>query len=165
MSCGEWHALIHLAELGVIDLLADFSRVIVPEAVWSEVSRHRLDALAPAYLEKVSPPPANPGLRAIGTLYSLHRGEWQALAICNQYAGSRLLTDDAAARLAAKALSVPASGTIGVLLRAMRTGRHDKSQTLALLDAIPRSSSLHIRPSLLTEIIAEVQAFERSADD
>lgn len=129
--------LIHLAELGVINLLADFSRVIVPEAVWDEVSSHRQDALSPPFLEKFSPPPPSPELRAIGTLYTLHRGEWQALAICSHITDSRLLTDDAAARLAAKALNISASGTMGVLLRAMRCGRHDKMQTIALLEAIP----------------------------
>jgi len=33
--------VIHLDELGCIDLLADFGRVIIPHAVWLEVQRHR----------------------------------------------------------------------------------------------------------------------------
>lgn len=152
--------LIHLAELCAIDLLADFSRVIVPEAVWEEVARHRPDALLPKFLEKLPPASTSPELCAIGTLYTLHRGEWQALAICDHLAGSRLLTDDTAARLAAKAMNISASGTIGVLLRAMRRGRHDKMQTIALLEAIHMRSSLHIRASLLAEIIAEVRALK-----
>ncbi len=152
--------LIHLAELSAIDLLADFSRVIVPEAVWEEVARHRPDALLPTFLERLAPASIGPELRAIGTLYTLHRGEWQALAICDHLSGSRLLTDDTAARLAAKALNISASGTIGILLRAMRCGRHNKMQTIAMLEAIPMRSSLHIRASLLVEIIAEVRSLK-----
>ena len=37
--------LIHLDELGCLDLLADFSGVLVPEAVWQEVKRHRASAV------------------------------------------------------------------------------------------------------------------------
>jgi len=37
--------LIHLDELGCLDLLADFGAVVVPDAVWREVERHRPRAL------------------------------------------------------------------------------------------------------------------------
>jgi predicted nucleic acid-binding protein len=33
--------LIHLDELDVLDLLNDFAEVLVPQAVWREVERHR----------------------------------------------------------------------------------------------------------------------------
>lgn len=33
--------LIHLDQLGCLDLLSDFSVVLVPDAVWSEVLKHR----------------------------------------------------------------------------------------------------------------------------
>src|SRR4051794_38730523 len=37
--------LIHLDELGCLDLLSDFREVLVPDAVWAEVARHRPSAL------------------------------------------------------------------------------------------------------------------------
>lgn len=37
--------LIHLDELNCPDLLADFSRVVVPDVVWREVELHRPTAL------------------------------------------------------------------------------------------------------------------------
>lgn len=37
--------LIHLDELGCLDLLRDFAAVQVPDAVWQEVQRHRPSAL------------------------------------------------------------------------------------------------------------------------
>jgi len=150
--------LIHLDELGALDLLADFRRILVPDAVWLEVERHRPTALATALvrLERTSPEPVGVELQAVGKLYTLHAGEWQALALCSQHAGSRLLTDDTAARLAAKVLGIDAAGTLGVLLRALRTGRRDRSQVIALLEALPTRTSLHLRPTLLSQIIAEV---------
>ena len=38
--------LIHLAEIGCLDLLRDFQAVLIPEQVREEVARHRPDALA-----------------------------------------------------------------------------------------------------------------------
>jgi len=109
--------LIHLDELGSLDLLADYASILVPEAVWHEVTRHRPDAIA-----------------------------------------NRLLALEKVARLAAKALNIEANGTIGIVLRALRRGQRDKHQVLALLESIPTHTSLHLRPSLLAEVIAEVQA-------
>ena len=40
--------LIHLDELGCLDLLTDFQTVLVPEQVWREVENHRPDALGNA---------------------------------------------------------------------------------------------------------------------
>lgn len=37
--------LIHLDELGCVELLADFPQVLVPLAVWDEVAKHRPNAL------------------------------------------------------------------------------------------------------------------------
>jgi predicted nucleic acid-binding protein len=151
--------LIHIDELGALDLLAGFSLILVPEAVWIEVTSHRPNVLNDPrlVLERVTPPEAKPDLQTIGKLYTLHQGEFEALAICSHSPGSRLLTDDTAARLAASALGIEASGTIGIVLRALRQRQRDKNQVVALLEAIPGSTSLHIRPSLLAEIIEEVK--------
>lgn len=150
--------LIHLTELGALRFLADFGRVLVPDAVWSEVSQHRPDALLQLgdVLKKIAPPPPSPEMQSVGKLYTLHRGEWEALLVCSQMKGSRLLTDDTAARLAAQAIQVASTGTIGILLRALRRDLCRKAELIALLESIPISTSLHLRPSLLQQIIAEV---------
>lgn len=48
------------------------------------------------------------------------------------------------------------TNTLGVLLRAIRQQLLSKSQVLNLLQAIPTQTTLHIRPSLLQEVITEV---------
>ena len=49
--------LIHLDELGALDLLADFAEVLVPDAVWREVAQHRPGALTHSgvTLRRISP--------------------------------------------------------------------------------------------------------------
>lgn len=92
--------LIHLDELQALRLLADFPRVMVPHAVWLEVEHHRPEALratSPS-LTHVAAIAVPPELEVVGRLYTLHAGEWEALALCSQYPGCRLLTDDTAAR-------------------------------------------------------------------
>lgn len=67
------------------------------------------------------------------------------------------LTDDAAARLAAKHLGYRVHGSIGILLRAIRRGQLTAAQAISCLHAIPQHSSLHISPVLLQEIISRVK--------
>lgn len=80
--------LIHLDELDCLDLLGDFPEVLVPEAVWREVLRHRPLALEKktAVLVRVAPSPGQPAplLRGLFETMSLHRGEQEALALATK---------------------------------------------------------------------------------
>lgn len=150
--------LIHLDELGCIGLLTDFHAVYVTSTVWREVEFHRPHALASlgGHVLRCSPV-ANERVDALKVLYTLHAGEYEALCQCLVISGALLLTDDTAARLAAKSLDVAAHGTIGLLLRAIRRRQLSKAQVVALLKQIPERSSLHIRPVLLAEIIQQIE--------
>jgi len=152
--------IIHLDELGCLDILSDFEQVSVPEAVWLEVRHHRPQALeaGAALFIRANPATVSPLVTALTPLYTLHRGEQEALHCCLAARDPLLLTDDTAARLAAKALGIAAHGTLGLLVRAIRQQRRSRQDVLALLGAIPTQTTLHIRPSLLAEVIAEVQA-------
>ncbi|SDX47776.1 Predicted nucleic acid-binding protein, contains PIN domain [Allochromatium warmingii] len=150
--------LIHLDELDSIWLLADFNVVYVPEPVWLEVAYHRPGALTnpevsllkskPRFIEQVS---------ALREMYALHVGEYAALCQCFGLTHSILLTDDTAARLAAKTLEISAHGTIGLLIRAIRRHQLSGYQVIDLLKQIPERSSLHIRPALLRDIIQQTE--------
>ena len=67
-----------------------------------------------------------------------------------------LLTDDAAARLAGESVGLHVHGTIGVLIRSIRSGRRSKAEVLSLLRGLPRTSSLHISRGLLDTVILQV---------
>jgi predicted nucleic acid-binding protein len=152
--------LIHLDELASLDVLRDFAEVFVPNAVWLEVQHHRPQALQQAGVKLVHLPPPAPSakINALTAIYTLHHGEREALALCLDQAINVLLTDDTAARLAAKSLNITTHGTLGLLIRAVRQELCTSSEVLELLAAIPQQTSLHIRPSLLNEVIARVKA-------
>ena len=150
--------LIHLDELSSLDLLADFGNIIVPNAVWCEVENHRAQALKHPGLNLIRKNVINfsSQVNALMPLYTLHLGEQEALHLCMEYNHSMLLTDDTAARLASKNIGVTAHGTLGVLVRAIRRKSRLKAEVLALLRAIPEETTLHIRASLLAEVIKDV---------
>jgi predicted nucleic acid-binding protein len=74
------------------------------------------------------------------------------------YPDAILLTDDAAARLAAEALGYQVHGSIGILLRAIRRHQRTRHEVLSVLRDLPLRSSLHVRPALLEEIMAQVES-------
>ena len=152
--------LIHLDELDCLDLLADFDRIVVPDVVWREVERYRPTALdqKTIRLERLKPrdePSAE--LNSLHRLLALHAGEVQALQLAQELGADLLLTDDAAARLAAKTLPVSAHGTLGILLRAMRRRQRIPEEILDVLHALPGRSTLHVKRELLNEIIRQVE--------
>ncbi len=152
--------IIHLDELNSLNLLTDFDKIIIPETVWQEVQHHRPQALLNATdlaFVRQSALHFSAQVDALTPLYTLHAGEQEALHLCFEFKNSLLLTDDTAARLAAKNLGVTAHGTLGILVRAIRQQTLSKLEVLELLHAIPTQTTLHIRASLLTEVISTVE--------
>lgn len=150
--------LIHLGELGCIDLLSDFGLVYVPDQVWREVARHRPAALDTKILKRVDIElSTDVHFQTLVRTLALDLGEQAALSLIKMRRKAILLTDDAAARMAAKAMGVRSHGTIAVLLRAIRRKQRDRAEVLRLLKAIPSVSTLHIRGDLLTKIIEDVE--------
>jgi predicted nucleic acid-binding protein len=152
--------LIHLEELGCLDLLGDFARVQVPEAVWQEVRRHRPSALRHRNVKLTrvsSSPEAEPELIKLAQDFLLEAGELEALKLMQQSPGAILLTDDAAARFVAQRMEYEVHGTLGVVVRALRRRQRTKRQVLNLLRSIPRRSSLFIERRLLDSVIEQVK--------
>lgn len=154
--------IIHLDELGCLTLLADFAEVLIPAVVWDEVQKHRPAALTlcKQLARSVQPTQAIASdLEAVIRLFSLHAGEIQALQVAREQQANLLLSDDTAARMAAQAVGMTVHGTLGILLRAIRRGQKSQAEVLAVLRAIPNQSSLHIKPALLQDVIAQVEQY------
>ena len=151
--------LIHLDELAALDVLSDYAAVFVPNAVWLEVQHHRPQALQQPIVQLIRqlPPPPSAKVNAMTAIYTLHCGEREALALCLDQSINILLTDDTAARLAAKSLSIITHGTLGLLIRSARQQLRTQTEVLTLLAAIPQQTILHIRPSLLEDVISKVK--------
>lgn len=152
--------LIHLDEVACLDLLLDFPVILVPEAVREEVELHRPEAIlqsrVPLHFQAAGDLPTAP-LRTLVRTLALDQGEQAALALALGRHGSLLLTDDSAARLAARALGIRVHGTIGILVRAIRRRQRSRSEILHVLRSLPEVSTLHIRRSLLDEVIRDVE--------
>lgn len=113
--------IIDLDEIDALDLLADFT-ALAPEAVWAEVGRHRPRALDHSTLASSRcPAPHDERVAALASVFGLGAGEREALALA-RLRGCMVFTDDAAARLAAESLGLRVHGTLGVLIRATRSG-------------------------------------------
>jgi predicted nucleic acid-binding protein len=152
--------LIHLDELGCLDLLRDFASVLVPDTVWQEVQRHRPSALRRRSVKLTrtsAAAAATAELIALTQAFLLDAGELEALRMMQVNPGAMLLTDDAAARLVAQRLGHEVHGTIGVILRALRRQQRTKRQVLNLLRALPRRSTLFIEARLLDSMIEQVK--------
>ena len=151
--------IIHLDELGSLNLLESF-HLLVPQAVWQEVQSHRPSAvkwLKDHCQEHAGTDPLPTNLLALANVFSLDKGEMEALSIMCHIPGAIFLTDDAAARLAAQQLGYRVHGSIGILIRAVRCNQLDAQEVIDRLRSIPNQSTLFVRDSLLEEIIARVQ--------
>jgi predicted nucleic acid-binding protein len=152
--------IIHLDEVGCLSLLSDFLSVLVPHSVREEVLKHRQipfeDSNAPWVI--VSPIfPLEESMKSMCKMFSLAAGEVEALSILNRERESIFLTDDSAARLVAAQLGYKVHGTIGVLIRAIRRGLMKPAEVIDVLNAFPLSSTLHIKASLLEEVISRLK--------
>ena len=153
--------LIHLDEINCFSLLNDFKLTLVPHQVWDEVSHHRANALAnpDVNLVKVKVTISqDPTFQTLASGFTLDLGEQAALSLMRDHSEAILLTDDAAARLAAETLGYQVHGTIGILIRAIRRQQKSREQILTILRELPHHSTLHIRPGLLEGIIGRVES-------
>ncbi len=151
--------LIHLDELGCLNLLADFEVLLVPEQVWLEVKQHRPGALSnpTVTLKKIDVAiDSTPTFQSLVATMLLDAGEQAALSLMLAYPNAILLTDDTAARLAAQSLNYRVHGTIGILIRSIRRKQRTKDEIIEVLRSIPARSTLHVRNQFLNKIIDEV---------
>ena len=126
-----------------------------------EVEHHRPVALVQSglSLQKVTVViSTKPAFQTLVQALSLGLGEQAALSLMPDHPQAIFLTDDAAARLAAVTLGYRVHGSIGILLRAVRRQQRTREEILAVLRTLPAQSTLHIRSSLLQEIIEKLES-------
>ena len=148
--------IIHLDEIKCLHLLLDFRKLLVPDAVWEEAERYRPDIFKNCNIpfEKiVFTENKSAYISELCNAFNLDAGETHAISLCIMNPDSIFLTDDAAARLAAKSIGIRAYGTIGVLLRAIRKEQLKPDEVIKKLEDIPLKSTLFIRKKLLQETI------------
>jgi uncharacterized protein len=122
--------VIHLSWIGHLRLLpAMFNELLMPPAVRGEVLRSRSDTrgleeirsmLAQGVLRVQQPsPPRHP---ALSLPPSLGPGETEAIHLAEQVVADLFISDDTAARTAARRRGLTVTGTIGLLKAARQDG-------------------------------------------
>lgn len=153
--------VIHLDELGCIELLKYFQEVMLPSTVWVEINRHRPSVLKNEdvpFVQLGGKTPSSEPLLTLCKIFSLDAGEIEALVIMEQRPQAMFLTDDAAARLVAKQMSFNVHGTIGILIRSIRQGQKSPREVLDIIKNIHSKTSLYIKHSLLQEIRLKIKS-------
>jgi predicted nucleic acid-binding protein len=148
--------LILLAAIDGLSLLAGLAgEVVIPRAVLDEVlagkdphpSLRELVAAPWARVEPSgSPPPEVAG-------WDLGAGESQVLTLALARSGSEAVLDDLQARRCARSLSIPVTGTLGIILRAKR--RRLVPAARPLVEGL-REHRIYLAHDLLEAALAEV---------
>jgi predicted nucleic acid-binding protein len=149
--------LRYLVLIEAIDILPRlFGRVLIPEIVGAELSRPSTPlpvrawlAAAPAWLERRAAPPA-PGILPP----QLGAGERAAIGLAQAIGDALLLIDDRAGIEAARARGVRATGTLGILVQAARSGLVDLPTAFERLKA----TNFRYRPAMLDALLAQHEA-------
>ena len=151
--------LLHLGEAGLLDILSKAGLILIPPAVFAELTQldSKWKAGLPEWVQVQSLKPQFSEASAAWLLAGLlDPGEAQALALATQEQADWLLTDDAAARMIAGHQCFEVHGSLGVVLWAAATGHLGQPEAEEALEALSRSS-LWLSPRVLTEARAALR--------
>ena len=150
--------LIHLDELGALNLLFALGQIFIPESVAYEAEKHRrgitqkLEPHIVAEAESLS--------RHLGDLIQRFRlgvGEIAALAWVEAFGADLFVSDDTAAREAADVLGYASTGTLGVIANAADEGVISPVDAIGLLRTVPVRTTLFTTPALLEKVITTLR--------
>jgi len=155
--------LIHLAEIDGLSLLTIFETLHLPKAVWLEtVVKQRLSA---DDLSRLGNLHTHTLLQAEVTQFSqrysltnLHTGETECFYLCSWLKVSTLLTDDLAARNAAKRLNLTPVGALGIVVKAYQRGHISLVEAERYLIDLYGVSSLYVTEAIVELAIKRLSA-------
>ena len=135
--------LIHLAEIGSLELLSTCDTLLVPETVHEEVDAGGVpDGLADRSYELVEVDESRIEAE------KLDAGERAAIAVAKER-GVVLLTDDLAAREVALDADVEVHGSIGVIALGYGSGLLDRDEATSRMRALQRETSLFVTKAVV----------------
>jgi len=135
--------LIHLAEIGSLELLSAFDTLLVPETVYKEVEAGGVpDEFVDLSYDLVEADESQVGTE------ELDAGERAAIAVAEER-GIVLLTDDLAAREAASDADIEVRGSIGVIALGYGRGLLDRDEAAMRMRALQRATSLFVTEAVV----------------
>ena len=151
--------LLHLREIGALELLSHVGTLFIPKAVQVEMEYHvptwptdRPSWISEHPLTDVAQQEAHSWYQA----GLLDPGEAEAIALARQLNPDWFLTDDSAARVIAQKHELEVHGSLGIVLWAAAKGHLNRAETEDLLDRLYRSS-LWLSSRVLVEAKAAVE--------
>jgi predicted nucleic acid-binding protein len=147
--------LIAFARIGQLGLLRQLgTRVVIPPAVWDEVTiwssaPGAQTVIQTVWIEVQAPDPLHVEPLAI----LVDRGEAEVIALARTLPNSTAVLDDARARRVAERLNIPRIGTIGLLRRAKRMGMIQRLRPQ--LEGL-QAHGIYIRQELIDAVLKDV---------
>lgn len=138
--------LLHLHQIGAVELLSHLGTVYATPVVLLELRRHAPDFLAqgaPSWLWEAQPSSAALRQASLWTSAQMvDPGESEALAFAQDTKADLFVTDDAAARTLGESLGLQVRGTIGVILYSAVRGYLDQAAAVKILSDLEQRSTL-----------------------
>ena len=143
--------LLHLREIGLLDLLEKAGKIVIPKAInieLLEIDSSWKDEKPPWVSVQELPLMANGKISALYTSGLLDRGEAEAIVLAQYLKADWFFTDDASARTFANVIGIEVHGTLGVVLWAAAVGNLNLQEAKMALERLSKSS-LWISPIIL----------------
>lgn len=154
--------LIHLTEIAGLQFLTLFETVVITEHVWRETIAHSpiFSATIAEFdnVERTTVAQAD-FLQFVRThqLEHLHQGESECFYVCRQRGIAVILTDDLAARDAAKRLQLTPVGSLGVIVNAYRNRMISLTDAERLISALYEVSSLFVTKTIVEMVLEQLR--------
>lgn len=157
LAVSDTGPVLHLVEVDLVEQLAMFDRVAVSQHVKAELRRRgALRAAAEALgdrlrVEQVKSDEIAAQRSAFSAL-NLHLADLSTAALAARLRPTVVLTDDLALRRGLEGEGFTVAGSVGVLVRALTSGRIDRAQLDKSLDRLFDGSSLHTSKAFQTRV-------------
>jgi len=153
--------LIHLSEIGCSAALTIFECVHVPYVVYQEYLSHNrhgnreITESPHIKIHKLQKEKVGKFIRK-NALEHLHVGERESLYLCTAIGVKTLLTDDLSVRDSAKSMEITPVGSLGIVLRAFRSGLFPLSEAKQHIENLYEISSLFVTKAIVDRIVKEL---------
>ena len=156
--------LLHLFWVDALEWALPPQEIIVVETVWREVESYAPDALRDGRLKRTSDMAVVPPALAARKLDSGEEASLAYVLALSDQSNLLLLSDDQQARRACQALSLPVTGTLGLISAAFRAGRASKEAAKTALNELPTRGRFYVKPSLIARTIETLETLETLKD-
>ena len=154
--------LIHLSQVKCFNALKTIEKIYITNEVFNEVCSFELPGSQEVRESKIVKikdlkHKSKDFSKLISQKYSLDLGEATSISLAKQEKINLFLTDDLAARIVAKEFGLEVHGTVGIVLRAFRTGIFSKKRSIQIIRDLHSKSTIFITQDLVNYIIREIE--------